>query len=463
MEKLKQFDIEMDKGASTNADIIPPSSFGQQDVPFMYMYVSEIESSSARPLTSTPRYRQNPTVRQAIGESGEVLTVNTSQPTPIRSYLVPYDAPIVPSEPEADLAPLDTLELNLRDLIELLRGVFEQRPAWTRRALRNQLQSDDQRNLLRHAIPYIGYIFRSGPWRDAIIKFGIDPRSSPEYRHYQTFMYRILPREVDLARESGSGRRHNISRTDEDVDFTGITAGSGGPSDSHIFTGQAPLPRDGRIWMAIDIKDPILANILYPPNPPPTFLRPECEIIADGWFGNGTLGKMKTIMRAKIQALIEDRTPSDEEFACILPFPDHAFSEADIVHYTLDPAVASSREIALATDVRASIKGAALWRRKHERERFGMDGVVGPGPGRGGPRQRGKAAVRFEEGVLDDEGGGNEESEGEEEERERAEMLEAQVAAAVAVRAADGGDHDDEDNEGDNDDDEEEDESDATA
>ena len=37
VEKLKQFDIEMGKGASTNADIIPPSSFGQQDVPFLYM------------------------------------------------------------------------------------------------------------------------------------------------------------------------------------------------------------------------------------------------------------------------------------------------------------------------------------------------------------------------------------------------------------------------------------------
>lgn len=412
------------------------------------------------------RYRQNPTVKQAVGEYGEVLTVNTSQPTPIRSHLVPYDVPIVPSEPEADLAPVETLELNLRDLIDLLRGLFEERPAWTRRGLRNYLKSDDQRNLLRHAIPYVGYIFRSGPWRDAIIKFGIDPRTSPEYRHYQTFMYRILPREVDLARESGTGRRHNIPRPEEDVDFAGAAPETGGLTDTHIFTGQVPLPRDGRIWMAIDIKDPILANILYPPKPPSDFLRAECEIIADGWFGNGTLAKVKTIMRAKIQTLIEDRTPSDEEFACILPFPDHAFSEADIVHFTLDPATASSKEITLATEVRASIKGAPMWRKKHERERFGMDGVVGPGPGRGGPRQRGKAAVRFEEGALEGEGeeeDGNEaeeESEGEEEERERAEMLEAQVAAAVGVMDADEGEEDNEDEENDDEEEEEEDESD---
>lgn len=49
VEKLKQFDIEMGKGASTNADIIPPASFGQQDVPFLYMYVSASRQPVAIP------------------------------------------------------------------------------------------------------------------------------------------------------------------------------------------------------------------------------------------------------------------------------------------------------------------------------------------------------------------------------------------------------------------------------
>lgn len=37
VEKLKQFDIDMSKGATTNADIIPPPSFNNKDVPFQYM------------------------------------------------------------------------------------------------------------------------------------------------------------------------------------------------------------------------------------------------------------------------------------------------------------------------------------------------------------------------------------------------------------------------------------------
>lgn len=39
VEKLKQFDIDMAKGALTNVDIIPPPSFSHQEVPFPYMYV----------------------------------------------------------------------------------------------------------------------------------------------------------------------------------------------------------------------------------------------------------------------------------------------------------------------------------------------------------------------------------------------------------------------------------------
>lgn len=409
-----------------------------------------------------------------MDQTGEITTVNLNQPTKIRSHLVAYDIANVPSTPQEGLAPIEILDKPLRELVDLLKQLFEERPAWTRRALRNHLVSDEQRTLLRHAIPYVGYIFRSGPWRDAIIKLGIDPRSSPEYRHYQTLMFRVLPREPDLARESG-GRRRNITRTEDEYEFNGSLSSSTGQQNTHIFTGQLPLPRDGRIWMACDIKDPLLSSLFYPPNPPPDFLRPQCEIIADGWFGNGTLAKVKTIMRAKIQTLIEDRTPSDRDFACILPFPEHASSEMDLVRFTLDPNTATNREITLATDVRATIKGAPLWRQKHERERYGMEKVGSSG--KGGPRQRGKAVLRFEneeslvgdedEDEDDDAVGNDEQSEGEEEERERAEMFEAQVAAAMAVgdaAAGDAGDADGDDS-GENDDegeDEEDEESDGT-
>lgn len=34
---MKGFDIDMTKGATSNVDVIPPPSFGHDDVPFGYM------------------------------------------------------------------------------------------------------------------------------------------------------------------------------------------------------------------------------------------------------------------------------------------------------------------------------------------------------------------------------------------------------------------------------------------
>jgi general transcription factor 3C polypeptide 5 (transcription factor C subunit 1) len=34
---MKQFELDMSKGATLNADIIPPPSFSHGDVPFRYM------------------------------------------------------------------------------------------------------------------------------------------------------------------------------------------------------------------------------------------------------------------------------------------------------------------------------------------------------------------------------------------------------------------------------------------
>ena len=397
-------------------------------------------------LLTITRYRQNPGVKQTLGESGQIMTVNTQQTARVRTHLVSYDIPEVPSKPEASLPPIETLDSSLRATIDLVAALFEKRPAWTRRAIRNHLKNDEQRYLLRHAVPYIGYIFRSGPWRDAIIKLGHDPRSSPEYRHYQTFMFRILPRESEPTRPTGGGRRHNNARTDVDVrsEFENRTTGT----ESYIFTGRLPIPRDGRIWMACDIHDPLLHNILYPPEDhetdsknKPSHLRSTCEIVTSGWFGNGTIAKVKTIMRAKVQSLIEGREPDDADFRQIVNLPDFAESDADIAaRFQVDPEISSAREISLATEVRAAIKSAPQWRQTTEKDRQGQE-------------RKGRGAAQLKKGVEADGEDGNDEemeSEGEEEEMERVEMLEEQVAAALAARDAEEENAYDVENENDN-------------
>lgn len=117
-------------------------------------------------------------------------------------------------------------------------------------------------------------------------------------------------------------------------------------------------------------------------------------------------------MRSKIQSLAEDREPDDNVFARIIALlPDHIdetnLQEDFVRKFSVDDGAgdageATSKEMQLATDIRATIRAAVSWR--------GMVGrAAGPqdtGQGKGSGKQ-----VRWE----------NDESEGEEEERERVE------------------------------------------
>lgn len=362
-----------------------------------------------------------------------MTTINTQQAAKVFTHLVPYDIPVVPSKPRDNCPPIETLDKTLQETIAALEALFEQRPAWTRRGLRNNLKTVDQRYCLRHAVAYVGYIFRSGPWRDAIVKFGHDPRTSPNYRIYQTFMFRILPREPEVARDGGGGRRHTLPRPPE----ASIDTSAPGAGTSHLFTGQPPLPRDGKMWMICDITDPLLRRILFPADPPPpNFLRSTCDIICDGWYGNGTLAKAKTIMRAKIQTLLQEgRAPDDSEFVRILAFPDHAaVDDNSMADFMLDPETATSREMQLAAEVRSTIKGAPSWRgvvsAGMDREHVRALETVEAGPPIEGPPVSDGKKVKWED---DPEAEKYAEivSEGEEEAREREEMME-EVAAAAA-------------------------------
>ena len=133
-------------------------------------------------------------------------------------------------------------------------------------------------------------------------------------------------------------------------------------------------------------------------------------------------------MRAKIHALATQNAPTDDaaEFGRIIEsFPDHvddANSAAGVAAFSLDPEVASSREIQLASDIRAAVKAAVSWR--------GMVRSAGGGGGGAGGRKGGKAgdgvgkAVRW--------GNENEGSEGEEEEMDQNEAEAEAEADAMA-------------------------------
>ena len=144
----------------------------------------------------------------------------------------------------------------------MLRQLLEERPIWTRRAIGNRLVAPGREwsNVAKHVYQYAGYMFRSGPWRDAVTKFGVDPRSDPKYRIYQTMTFQIDDKEVeDLEMPNPGGRK--IDRKAKN-------------KQSHLFDGKT-MRLDGKVWQVCDIVDPLLKSLLDTDN-----LRDECHVRA---------------------------------------------------------------------------------------------------------------------------------------------------------------------------------------
>jgi len=181
------------------------------------------------------------------------------------NHVFELDAETIPSEPPVPLEPEDSLDPKLRACIRKFREELEKRPIMAKRVQENLVSNSDY--VIRRAWCYVGYMFSAGPFRDAIIKFGVDPRKDPACAKYQTLWFQ-LPGETGYGRSKGAesvpsrlnGKPPRKSK---------IRAKS---SDSHIFDGER-LFRDGKTWQICDITDPLLKGIID--NAP---LRDECDV-----------------------------------------------------------------------------------------------------------------------------------------------------------------------------------------
>lgn len=290
-EKLKAFKPNIPSGIHLYPDIGPPALFSQSTMPLNYAY------------------RQNTGVRFTTDVSGQVQIANLLPKTP-NGHFVEFDVESVPASLTLPLPPEDTLRPDIQATIRDIRAEFEKRPIMTRRVLLNLL-GRDRFEKIRLAYGYVAYGFNSGPWRDCFIKFGVDPRSDPECRHYQSMMFQTFRREKNdtnayvrprlwTQQESAAGGAENI------------TAGGRG----HIFDGQTVSP-DGKVWQACDVTDPMIRQVLDI-----TDIRTTCDVRAHGWYHAGTWAKARVIMRDKITTILEGGTPDNSIYQRILKWPE---------------------------------------------------------------------------------------------------------------------------------------------
>ena len=199
-----------------------------------------------------------------VDPSGNAIVANVQISRKIWGQIVPFNVPEVPTAPAADLPPVETLEHVLQRLVASARRVMEERPIFTRRALINSIPGSDWDeagpNSAKRIYQYCGYSFSSGPWRDAIVRFGVDPRKDPSCRMYQTLMFQLENEPRD--------NRAKYVRTQNDRSKTEQVR----QKTSHHFDGKT-VSRDGKVWQVCDISDPLLGRVLATTN-----LREECHV-----------------------------------------------------------------------------------------------------------------------------------------------------------------------------------------
>jgi len=289
VQKVKQFHLDPSRGVKPMEDLIPPPTFSDHTLPFNWAY------------------HQNEHIRRGVDPtSGQTVLINYSAPKKMNTYYIPHTTISVPKEPQEQLSPSEAPILE--ELLTEMRIAFEERPIWTRRALGNRVGQRENSYNFRRAMSYVGYQFRGGPWRDGVIKYGVDPRTDTQYRIYQTLFFKIF----DEA-EKGSG----VPWMDGRIEYSRKPNDDVNDRNSHIFDGTS-VKLDGKVWQICDITDPLLSRLLSTNN-----LRSDCDVDVDGWFCNGTMAKVKAIMRAKISAIRLGRSITEQDFKTTLQIPDH--------------------------------------------------------------------------------------------------------------------------------------------
>jgi general transcription factor 3C polypeptide 5 (transcription factor C subunit 1) len=169
--------------------------------------------------------------------------------------MVEKDIPQVPQGPSPHLDPLPTTVPAMQLCVKRLKEFFAERPVTTRRTIFNSYlerhgpgtpdaSKDNWRPLLRFALPYICYMFKSGPFRDAYVIFGVDPRKDKKWAKYQTAIFNFR-----------TGKWRNKPVVQENVE--GLWKGR----KNHLFTGNE-IGTEVVSYLFLDILDPMLRKLI---------------------------------------------------------------------------------------------------------------------------------------------------------------------------------------------------------
>lgn len=120
--------------------------------------------------------------------------VNISKGEHPVAYMRFADRSEAPTKPSSHGQEEDS-SVEFQQISEALSRLFEEKPIWQRSALDHRLNNDYNIKIsdwkLGKTIRKFAYFFLDGPWRSTYVRFGYDPRTDPEARHWQMIDFRL--------------------------------------------------------------------------------------------------------------------------------------------------------------------------------------------------------------------------------------------------------------------------------
>ena len=344
-DSLQQWDLPKTYGLQ-DTEIAPPPVFSSQSLQQPYVYY--------RPIM------QKTTENEEPGQSARVRSDRVKSFALSCSSAGPF-----PISPPANAPELDSMIPAVQKAVVLFRDLFKQRPIWTRRALVNHVEEGNLTSSHQTALAYIGFSIASGVWSRTLCIYGVNPLSDPSYRKFQTVA------TINDQKRDSRGKMAGLAMQ------SARSVAASNNRRSHVFTGKGPLPDDGSIYQLCDLADPQLKSLVDVGD---AHLSEECDPETFGWYGNGTMSKIRIILRAKTSALRNGEPTMDKDFKRIIELPERCelgntveLSEKSGLGHL--PNSASVREKAMAKAYREGCRNAGRFkmRNRDNAQRFESD------------------------------------------------------------------------------------------
>lgn len=275
---------------TANHNLPPPPIFSPIRFPYDYKY-------QKNPFTTV--------IKDQV--SGEIKVVSTKAKVKLYTKMIDYNINDIPTSIAPELTenlkllqssdlPSYSADSSLLKCIEWLKMIFDIKPIWLRKHL-DDIVPISLKKSVKQALPYITYIYQSGPWRFCNVKLGINPGIDSKYWIYQSEYFRIP--EFGFTPTNDNRKRIKPSTIGQDSDIT--------ISESLLFNG-ITMPTTVTYQIG-DLIDSDITTIIKDHQSAfgDSFLRSTPDF-QDGWINKQTMEVIRRIIRYKLNRLAKDES-----------------------------------------------------------------------------------------------------------------------------------------------------------